>query len=68
MDIQCVDVLLCYRKVLLCYLECVTGNRLGYGLGYRLLCSHSHSLLANFANMLANLATYYPRVRVYARI
>jgi hypothetical protein len=26
MDIQCVDVLPCYRKVLLCYLECVTGN------------------------------------------
>jgi hypothetical protein len=26
MDIQCVDVLPCYRKVLLCYLECVTSN------------------------------------------
>ena len=25
MDIQCVDVLPCYRKVLLCYLECVTA-------------------------------------------
>jgi hypothetical protein len=28
MDIQCVDVLPCYRKVLPCYLECVTGNSL----------------------------------------
>jgi hypothetical protein len=28
MDIQCVDVLPCYRKVLLCYFECVTSNSL----------------------------------------
>jgi hypothetical protein len=48
MDIQCVDVLLCYRKVLLCYFECVTSNSLTIvcigmrffwlmGLAYRLL-------------------------------
>lgn len=45
MDIQCVDVLPCYRKVLLCYLECVTSNSLtivciGMHLAYRFFLAY----------------------------
>ena len=61
---------MCYRVTVKCY--CVTVEVLpvtdGLGLGYRLLLSHSPPIVSESRQQLANLATYYPRVCVYARI